>query len=49
MLQQLGQFVAIVGRTNNEQATQRAWPNVGGVSLKGDGLRSHGEECSGVK
>ena len=49
MLQQLGQSAAIVGRTNNERATQRAWPNVGGASLKGEGLRSHGEECSGVK
>ena len=49
MLQQLGQSAAIVGRINNERATQRAWPNVGGTSLKGEELRSHGGERSGVK
>lgn len=49
MPQQLGQSAAIVERINNERATQRAWPNVGGASLKGEGLRSHGEECSDVK
>ena len=49
MPQQLGQPAAIVGRINNERATQRAWPNVGDASLKGEGLRSHGDECSNVK